>query len=173
LSPIFIILLYLHILNYLLIFSFYWKHWDIFYDIRVIHVCCLIQSICFTLDFYIYVHGFLEDTLNYNYNTNVIMKQILSLDTFTGIYLCIFCFKNIIIRSLPAMCNAAHCLSLKIFYVINGMSFSSLIMIYYSLFHSVLAYGILFWGKSSSSDNLFKLQKRVVCMEIGLHVRFF
>jgi hypothetical protein len=42
------------------------------------------------------------------------------------------------------------------------MSFSSLIMIYYSLFHSVLAYGILFWGISSSSLKLFKLQKRVV-----------
>jgi hypothetical protein len=42
------------------------------------------------------------------------------------------------------------------------MSFSSLIMIYYSLFHSVLAYGILFWGMSSSSLKIFKLQKRVV-----------
>jgi hypothetical protein len=29
------------------------------------------------------------------------------------------------------------------------MSFSSLIMTYYSLFHSVLTYGILFWGMSS------------------------
>jgi hypothetical protein len=43
-----------------------------------------------------------------------------------------------------------------------NMSFSLLIMIYYFLFHSVLAYGILFWGISSSSDILFKLQKRVV-----------
>jgi hypothetical protein len=42
------------------------------------------------------------------------------------------------------------------------MSCSSLIVIYYSLFHSVLAYGILFWGISSNSDKLFKLQKRVV-----------
>jgi hypothetical protein len=56
------------------------------------------------------------------------------------------------------------------------MSFSSLIMIYYSLFHSVLAYGILFWGISSSSVKLFKLQKRVVrrkVREIGLHVGIF
>jgi hypothetical protein len=44
------------------------------------------------------------------------------------------------------------------------MSFSSLIMIYYSLFHSVLAYGILFWDITSSSDKLFKLQERVVRM---------
>jgi hypothetical protein len=47
------------------------------------------------------------------------------------------------------------------------MSFSSLIMIYYSLFHSVLADGILFLGISSSSDKLFKLQKRVVCIMTG------
>jgi hypothetical protein len=47
------------------------------------------------------------------------------------------------------------------------MSFSSLIMIYYSLFHSVLAYGILFWGISSSSDKLLKLQKRVVRIMTG------
>jgi hypothetical protein len=42
------------------------------------------------------------------------------------------------------------------------MPFSSLIMIYYSLFLSVLAYDNLFWGMSSSSLKLFKLQKRVV-----------
>ena len=29
------------------------------------------------------------------------------------------------------------------------MSFSSLIMIYYSLFHSILSYGIIFWGQSN------------------------
>jgi hypothetical protein len=40
------------------------------------------------------------------------------------------------------------------------MSFSSLIKIYYSIFHSVLVYGILFWGISSNSDKLFKLQKK-------------
>jgi hypothetical protein len=60
----------------------------------------------------------------------------------------------------------------KILYVtwleqLNLMSFSSLIMIYYSLFHSVLAYGILFWGISSNSDKLFKLQKRVVRIMTG------
>jgi hypothetical protein len=31
-------------------------------------------------------------------------------------------------------------------------------------FHSVLVYGILFWGMSSSSLKLYKLQKRVVCI---------
>jgi hypothetical protein len=47
------------------------------------------------------------------------------------------------------------------------MSFSSLKIIYFSLFHSVLAYGILFWSISSNSDKLFKLQKRVVYIMTG------
>jgi hypothetical protein len=38
------------------------------------------------------------------------------------------------------------------------MSSSSLIMIYHSLFHSVLSYGGIFWGTSPSTDKLFKLQ---------------
>jgi hypothetical protein len=36
-----------------------------------------------------------------------------------------------------------------------------------TLFHSVLAYGIIFWGISSSSLELFKLQKRVVRIMTG------
>jgi hypothetical protein len=47
------------------------------------------------------------------------------------------------------------------------MSFSSLNMIYSSSFHSVLSYGIIFWGLSSSSNKLFKLQKRVVRIITG------
>jgi hypothetical protein len=29
-------------------------------------------------------------------------------------------------------------------------------------FHAVISYGIIFWGNSSYSDNIFKLQKRVI-----------
>jgi hypothetical protein len=47
------------------------------------------------------------------------------------------------------------------------MSFSSLKMIYSSLFHSVLSYNIVFWRLSSSSNKLFKLQKRVVRIITG------
>jgi hypothetical protein len=41
------------------------------------------------------------------------------------------------------------------------MSFSSLTMIYYSLFHSVLACDISFWGISSSSDKLLSCKKEL------------
>ena len=35
-------------------------------------------------------------------------------------------------------------------------------MIYHSLFHSVMAYGIIFWGNSPHSPVIFKMWKRVV-----------
>ena len=47
------------------------------------------------------------------------------------------------------------------------MSLSSLVMIYYSLFHSVLSYGIVFWGQSSNSKKIFMLQKRVIRIMTG------
>jgi hypothetical protein len=48
---------------------------------------------------------------------------------------------------------------------------SSLIMIYHSLFHSMLTYGTVFWGTSPSTDKLFKLQKRVIRIITGQGVR--
>jgi hypothetical protein len=47
------------------------------------------------------------------------------------------------------------------------LSISSLKMIYYSLFHSVLSYGIIFWGHSPSTQRLFVLQKRAVRLMTG------
>jgi hypothetical protein len=47
------------------------------------------------------------------------------------------------------------------------MSLSSLVMIYYSIFHTILSYGIIFWGQPTDSKKLFMLQKRVVCLMTG------
>jgi hypothetical protein len=47
------------------------------------------------------------------------------------------------------------------------MSFSSLKLIYYSLFHSVLNDGIIFWGTSSYSQKIVILQKRAVRIITG------
>jgi hypothetical protein len=44
-------------------------------------------------------------------------------------------------------------------------------MIYYSYFRSIMAYGIIFWGNSSSSNNIFRLQKRIIRIIMGARIR--
>jgi hypothetical protein len=44
--------------------------------------------------------------------------------------------------------------SVKSFLTINTLK-----MIYYSYFHSVMTYGLLFWGNSPDSIKIFRLQK--------------
>jgi hypothetical protein len=43
--------------------------------------------------------------------------------------------------------------------------------IYYSYFHSVMTYGLIFWGNSSHVDKVFKLQKRVIGVIMGCSYR--
>ena len=35
-------------------------------------------------------------------------------------------------------------------------------MVYYSYYHSVISYGIIFWGTSPYSSNILRIQKRIV-----------
>lgn len=42
------------------------------------------------------------------------------------------------------------------------MTPETLRMIYFSYFHSILSYGIIFWGNSVHSHHIFKIQKRVI-----------
>ena len=35
-------------------------------------------------------------------------------------------------------------------------------MVYFSCFHSIISYGIIFWGNSHYSINIFKIQKRII-----------
>ena len=42
------------------------------------------------------------------------------------------------------------------------MSASSLKVIYYAFFHSVMSYAIIFGGKSSHSSIIFRIQKKVI-----------
>ena len=44
-------------------------------------------------------------------------------------------------------------------------------MVYYAYFHSVLQYGIIFWGNSTHVHPVFKLQKRVVRVMSGVGPR--
>ena len=42
------------------------------------------------------------------------------------------------------------------------MSFNVLRTVYFSYFHTLLYYGIIFWGNSRLSTNVFKIQKRII-----------
>jgi hypothetical protein len=44
----------------------------------------------------------------------------------------------------------------------TSVSLKVLISIYFSYFHSILSYGVIFWGNSPISKNIFKIQKRAI-----------
>jgi hypothetical protein len=54
----------------------------------------------------------------------------------------------------------------KASYVIRSLkpllSFESLKMVYFSTVHSILSYGIIFWGISAYSKIIFKIKKRII-----------
>jgi len=43
-------------------------------------------------------------------------------------------------------------------------------MVYYSYFHSIMMYGLIFWGNSHYS-NIFRLQKRIIRIIVGIRGR--
>jgi hypothetical protein len=47
------------------------------------------------------------------------------------------------------------------------MSQESMKMIYYAYVHSLLLYGIIFWGNAPHSENIFKIQKRILRVMTG------
>lgn len=62
---------------------------------------------------------------------------------------------NTICQKLSAACFALRTLSQKI-------SQESLKQVYYSYFHSIMSYGIMFWALSTKSKKIFLLQKRAI-----------
>jgi hypothetical protein len=51
------------------------------------------------------------------------------------------------------------------------MSHTTLIMVYYSLFLSIMNYGLIFWRNSSYSCKIFRLQKKVIRIIMGCRSR--
>jgi len=47
-------------------------------------------------------------------------------------------------------------------YVKHFISQETLGTVYFPYFHSILLYGIIFWGNSAYSSNIFKIQKRII-----------
>ena len=42
------------------------------------------------------------------------------------------------------------------------MTLNVLRTVYFSYFHSLMSYGVIFWGNSHLSNNIFKIQKRII-----------
>jgi hypothetical protein len=51
------------------------------------------------------------------------------------------------------------------------MSLKTLRMVYFSYFHSIIKYGIIFWGNSANISRVFKLQKKVIRIISGVGPR--
>jgi hypothetical protein len=51
------------------------------------------------------------------------------------------------------------------------MSQKTLKMVYYAYFHSVMNYGLIFWGNSSHSAQIFKIQKNMIRIITGCRSR--
>jgi hypothetical protein len=51
------------------------------------------------------------------------------------------------------------------------LSLDSLKLIYCSYFHSILTYGIIFWGNTHYSNAIFKMQKRIIRIMVGIRNR--
>jgi hypothetical protein len=65
---------------------------------------------------------------------------------------------------LSSACYAVR--SVKPYVTINTLK-----MIYYSYFHSVMTYGLLFWGNSPESIKIFRLQKKIIRIMTGCRSR--
>jgi hypothetical protein len=51
------------------------------------------------------------------------------------------------------------------------LSQESLKMIYFSYFHSIMFYGLVFWGNSYHNNTVLKLQKRIIRIMVGIRDR--
>jgi hypothetical protein len=68
---------------------------------------------------------------------------------------------------LPKLSSACYAIrALKPF-----VNQETLLMVYYAYFYSIVRYGIIFWGNSSYTIHVFRLQKRVVRIISGISNR--
>jgi hypothetical protein len=51
------------------------------------------------------------------------------------------------------------------------ISWDTLKMTYYAYFHSIMTWGIIFWGYLTHSDNIFRLQKIIIRIIVGARTR--
>jgi hypothetical protein len=56
-------------------------------------------------------------------------------------------------------------------FMVRNSNSNILKSIYYAYFHSIVKYGIIFWGNSSNSGKIFTLQKEIIRIIAGAHPR--
>jgi hypothetical protein len=76
-------------------------------------------------------------------------------------------WKDHITQLIPILSKACYVLRC----IRPFMSQDALISVYYSYFHSLITYGIIFWGNSSYSSHIFQLQKKAVRIITGSRLR--
>jgi hypothetical protein len=67
-------------------------------------------------------------------------------------------WKSHIDQLLPKLSSACYAIRAIKPYVNQ----ETLLMVYHAYFHSIMNYGIIFWGNSSHNINIFRLQKKVI-----------
>ena len=65
-------------------------------------------------------------------------------------------WKNHVAKILPKLIRA--CYAVRAMYSFSSMN--TLKMIYFAYFHSVINYGIIFWGNSSESNKIFLVKRK-------------
>jgi hypothetical protein len=85
--------------------------------------------------------------------TNTYFTRFLGLTFDNTLY-----WKSHIDQLLPKLSTACYAITV----MKPLMSQATLVMIYYAYFQSIMNYGIIFWGNSSYSINIFRLQKKVI-----------
>jgi hypothetical protein len=109
----------------------------------------------------------LNSDINITYENNQIPK--VNDIKFWGLHITnTLSWKTHIDNILPNLFSA--CFAMRSFkpYVSQQM----LKIIYYSYFHLVLSYGIMFWGLSKSSVRVFRLQNGIIRIMMGCRNRF-
>ncbi|PNF37508.1 hypothetical protein B7P43_G14331 [Cryptotermes secundus] len=75
-----------------------------------------------------------------------------------------FSWKNHIDAIIPKLSSACFAVrAIKPF-----LSLESLKSVYFSYFHSIMTYGLIFWGNCYYSNTIFKLQKRIIRIMVGI-----
>ena len=102
------------------------------------------------------------NTLNIEHDNKIILQtnfvKFLGITTDKTLF-----WKQHIDTITPKLNKACYIIRRSKLYLSNN----ALKMVYYALFHSVMSYALIFWGNSTKSKCVFKLQKRTIRIILG------